>query len=417
MAARTLAGIILFLLAAGAVAQPRSLTLEQAYRLAEEAHPSVKTARSRLAAGRAEVREANAFLWNNPSVSVGGTRRTAPEPAAGSRRFGEWSMGASQAFETGGQPGYRRAAAAAARDALAFAVTDARRRLFAEVSERFYDVLSLQRRVALEAESLRIAEEASALAQKRLRAGEDSRLDANLARIEAERVRNQAAAAREELVRARGDLAALLGLPIAELPQAEGELDAGPAPRADFIERIGERADLLAAQRAVEAARRRVELERAERWPDVTVGLVGGREGPSLGRESFVGLGVSLPLPIFRRNEAGIAQALAELTQVQSEYRAALAAARAEVGALLERYALLQARVRRLRAEVIPTLDENLALSRRARQVGEIGVTQLLVASRQVLDARRDLLEAQTELRAAASALAAATALEPPFSP
>ena len=413
MAARILAGNFIALLAAGAIAQPGSLTLEEAYRLAEQTHPSVRTAESRLAAGQAQVGEANALLWNNPTVSAEGTRRMAPQPSFGNRRFSEWSFGVSQAFETGGQPAHRRAAAAAARDALALAVPDARRRLRAEVSEQFYRVLSLQRRLALEAEAVRISEEASALAQKRLRAGEDSRLDANLARIEAERVRNQAAAAREELVEARGDLAALLAMPIAKLPEVRGELDAGPAVSVDLIDIAG-RADLLAAQRFVDAARRRVELERAERWPDVTVGVTGGREGPYDGRESFVGLGVSLPLPIFRRNDAAIAQALAELTQAESEYRAALAAARAEVAALLERRALLVERVRRLRTEVIPTLDENLELSRRARQVGEIGVTQLLVASRQVIDARRDLLEAQTELRAAASALAAATTLEPP---
>ena len=413
MAYRALAGMSMAIFAVSAFAQPRSFTLQEAYLLVEEAHPSVRTAVSRLAAGEAEQREANALLWNNPGVSAGGTRRRAPDPLFGERRFREWSFGISQTFETGGQLGHRRAAASAARDALAFAVPDARRRLRAKVAERFYRMLSLQQRAALEAEAVRISAEASALAQKRLRAGEDSRLDANLARIEAERVRNQAAAAREQLVQARGELAALLGLPLAQLPQAEGELDAGPPLPPDLIGRIAERADLQAAQRLVEAARRRVDLERAARSPDVTVGLLGGREGPYDLRESFAGLSVSLPLPVFRRNDAAIARALAELTEAEGEYRAALAAASAEVSALMERRALLEERVRRLRTEVIPALDENLDLSRRARQAGEIGVTQLLLVSRQVIEARRELLEAQTELRATTSALAAATTLEP----
>lgn len=416
MAARILAGIFIAFLAAGAAAQPRSLTLEEAYRLAEDAHPSVRTAQSRLAAGQAEAGEANAFLWNNPSVSAEATRRTAREPFVGDRSFQEWSLAVSQTFETGGQPGHRRAAAAAARQALALAVPDARRRLRAEVAERFYRVLSLQQRILLEQEAVRISGEASALAQKRQRAGEDSRLDANLARIEAERVRNQAAAARERLVQARGELAGLLGLPVAQLPQAEGELDAGPPPP-ELIARIAERTDLQAAQRFVEAARSRVELERSARSPDVTVGLASGREGPGELRESFAGLSVSLPLPLFRRNDAAIARAIAELTEAEGGYRAALSVARAEVAALLERRALLAERVRRLRAEVLPALDENLELSRRARQAGEIGVTQLLLVSRQVIEARRELLDAQTDLRAAASALAAATALPPQATP
>ena len=413
MVVRVCAALWAAVLSASALAQPRSFTIEEAYRLAEEAHPSVRTAESRLAAGQAELREANAFLWNNPSLSLDGTRRTAPEPAVGDTRFREWSVGLSQPFETGGQPAHRRAAAAAARDALAFAVPDARRRLRAEVSERFYRLLALQARIAFETEAVRISEEASALAQRRLRAGEDSRLDANLARIEAERVRNQAAAAREQLVQARGELAALLGMAVAELPQAEGELEPGAAPAPELLERVAERADLQAAQRAVEAARRRVDLERATRSPDVTIGVNGGREGPGDGRETFTGLTVSLPLPLFRRNDAAIARAAAELTEADGEYRARLGAARAEVAALLEQRALLEERVRRLRAEVIPALDENLALSRRARQAGEIGMTQLLLVSRQIIEARRELLEAQAELRAAHSALTAATTLEP----
>lgn len=417
MAVRVFAALWVAVLSAGAVAQPRSFTLDEAYRLAEEAHPSVKTAESRLAAGQAELREANAFLWNNPSVSLDSTRRKAPEPVLGDRRFREWSVGVSQPFETGGQPAHRRAAAAAARDALALAVPDARRRLRGEVAQRFYKLLALQQRMAFETEAVRISEEASALAQKRLRAGEDSRLDANLARIEAERVRNQAAAAREELVQARGELAALLNMPMAELPQAEGDLDPGAAPAADLLERISERADLQAARRAVEAARRRVDLERAARSPDITMGLSGGREGPGDSRETFTGLFVSLPLPLFRRNDAAIARAVAELTQAETEYRAALATARAEVAALLEQRALLEERVGRLRAEVLPALDENLALSRRARQAGEIGVTQLLLVSRQIIEARRELLEAQAELRAAHSALIAATTLQPLSNP
>ena len=409
MMGRVFRGLALAAVAMGAGAQTPTMTLEQALRRAEEVHPSIRTAQAQLASGDAELREARALLWNNPNVSADLTRRRVPEPGLGNQRFSEWTFGLSQAFETGGQAGYRRDAAAASREALALLIPDARRRLAAEVRQRFYRVLSSQQRVALEIEGQRIADDVAELARKRVRAGEDSRLDGNLARIEAERVRNQAGAARSALLEARAELAALLSMPLEALPEVSGELQAPASTRADDLaERVAERSDLRAARFRVEAARRRVDLERAARSPDVTLGIAGGRESFPEARETFTTFSIALPLPIFRRNDAAIGRALAELTQAETEYRAALAAVRAEVAGLVQRQAVLAERVRRLRAEVIPTLDENLQLSRRAREAGEIGVTQLLLVSRQVIDARRELLEAQTELRTVESLLDAA---------
>lgn len=393
-----------------AFAQSRSLTLEEALRRAEEVAPAVNIARARLAAGEAEVREANAPLWNNPTVVVDGTYRRIPQPGQSGERVAEWALGLSQTFETGGQPRYRRAAAAATREALALEIPDAGRRLRLEVGERFYRVLASQQRVVIEREFQAIAEEASVLAGKRVTAGEDSRLDGNLARIEAERARNQAAASREALSRARGELAALLQLPLDSMPEVSGDPGplAVPASRQEVLSRIAERPDILALAHRVEAARRRVDLERAARSPDITPAITGGREGPYDSRETFATLSVSVPLPVFRRNDAAIARAIAELTQAEIEQRSALSTARAGLASLLDVYATLEERVRRLRTEVIPAVEENLRLSRRARQVGEIGAPQLLLVSRQAIEARRELLEAQSEQRQVAVAIEAA---------
>ena len=322
----------------------------------------------------------------------------------------EWAVGLSQTFETGGQSRHRRAAAAASRQALALEIPDAGRRLRLEVSERFYRVLAAQHRLVIEREGQAIAEEASVLAGKRVSAGEDSRLDGNLARIEAERARNQAAASREALSRARGELASVLQLPLDTLPEASGEPDplSVPAGRQEMIDRVAQRADLLALERRVEAARRRVDLERAARSPDVTPAITGGREGLYDSRETFATLSISVPLPIFRRNDAAIARALSDLTQAELEQRAALATARAELASLFDIYATLEERVRRLKTEVVPAIEENLRLSRRARQVGELAAPQLLLVSRQAIEARRELLEAQSEQRQVAIAIEAA---------
>lgn len=404
-------GAVLAAFALLATGQTRPLTLENALHRAEEVAPAVNVAQAQLSAGEAEAKEANAFLWNNPNLSADLIRRRIPQPGLSDARVSEWAVGLSQTFETGGQSEYRRAAASANREALAYAVPDAKRRLRAEVQQRFFKVLALQQRAAVERDGQAIAEEAAALAAKRVTAGEDSRLDGNLARIEAERARNQAGAAREALTTARAELAALLQLPLTALPEVAGDLTpATPSPASEaMLDRVAYRPDILTLQRRAEAARQRADLERAARSPDLTVGITNGRDGPYDLRESFSMLSISIPLPIFKRNDAAIGRAISERTQAEIEHRAALASARAELASLLERQVTLEERVRRLRSEVLPALEENLQLSRRARQAGEIAVPQLLLVSRQSIEARRELLEAQQELRGVATAIEAAT--------
>jgi cobalt-zinc-cadmium efflux system outer membrane protein len=155
---------------------------------------------------------------------------------------------------------------------------------------------------------------------------------------------------------------------------------------------------LRALDHQEQAARSRLGLERAAVYPDVTVGLFAGREGPGDVRERITGLSVSLPLPLFRRNAAGIGRATTELTQTQIERQATTRDTRASVLALWQRLDSLRGRVKRLEQLVLQRLQENQRLSTTAYRAGEINLTQLLLATRQALDTRREVLEALTDL-------------------
>jgi cobalt-zinc-cadmium efflux system outer membrane protein len=137
----------------------------------------------------------------------------------------------------------------------------------------------------------------------------------------------------------------------------------------------------------------------------VTLGLFSGRDGPPNMRENIVGLSVSVPLPFFRNNEAGVGRATTELTQVQIERRTAERDASASVRVQWLRVAQLEARAQRLRETVLKILGDNQRLSQIALREGEIGVAELLLVNHQVAETRRELLDAETELRLARVAL------------
>ncbi len=391
------------------------LTLEQAWKQAEQANPALRSVQATLAAAQGELTDARALLWNNPLFSTDFRKRTFPRVADPSQVNREWSVGLAQTFEIAGQQGARRNAAQQSLAATQQGIAETRRQLRAEVEQRFVRALSLQLRIQTEEQTLKLVQEASVAVKKRVAAGEDSRLDGNLAKVEAERAQNQVSLLREHLLQARAELAALLQLPADHLPEVEGPL--APLTAAYTVEALldsaAKRPLLRAFEHGEKAAKSRLDLARAAVYPDVTLGLSTAREGQSNSRENVTGLSVSLPLPLFRRNGSGIGRATTELTQVQVEQQAAQRDTRAQVLALWERWGSLQVRVKRLSVSVLPSLEENQHLSAVSFRAGEIGLLQLLLVNRQVLDGQRDLLDARTELRLTQAALEAAAGWQP----
>lgn len=384
-------GLSLFVLPA--VGDP--LSLEQAWQLAEQSNPALRSTRAGIEAYEGAAKDAQAMLWNNPEVSGDAIRHQLPSSA----NAHEWHLGISQTFELAGQQTYRREAT---QQDLAAAQTDLdeiRRQLRAEVGQRFIRVLGLQSRIAMEQETVNLIGEAAVAVQKRARVGEDTKLEGNLAAVEVVRANNQIAVLREELISARAELASLLQLTPGAMPEATGELQQQSVSYSleQLLSSAAARAQLQSLEHKRIAAEKRLALERAAAYPDVTVGLSMGQEGPSPERENLTGISVSVPLPIFRRNAGGIGRAMSELTQADIDKSAAERDIKAQVIALWSKFESTQNRVNRLQQSILPSLEENQRLSAKAFRAGELGLIELLMVSRQTLDGRRDELDAEIE--------------------
>ena len=378
------------------------LSLAEALRLAEAGHPALLGREAQLAAAEGLRREAASRFFNNPELSTEQTRRRAAPPD-GSRH--EWGVGVAQPIETGGQQARRREAAAAGLDALRAEIDDARRQARADAAARFHAVLAAQARVQIEQRSVELFDGTAQAVARRRAAGEDTRLDANVALVEAERARNTLALARERLIEARGELANALRQPAATLPELAGALDAEIAGAPPYgVEQLVASAQALARHRALAAredvARARLGVERASRSPDVTVGLSLGREGPGDARERVTTVSVSVPLPLFKHNDAAIGQALADLAQAGIERATAQRESQARVRQLWSRLQSQRERVMRLQRVMLPATTDNRQLSLKSRQAGQIGLLEQLVVNRQALDAERELNEVLTDLHA-----------------
>jgi len=379
-----------------------ALTLAEVLRLAETASPALRAREAQLTAAEGSRREAASLLFNNPELSADTTRRQ-PEAATGSWK--EWSAGIAQSFEIGGQQARRREAASASLEALRAEIEDARRQARADASQRFHAVLAAQRRVRLEQRSVDLFDSSAQAVAKRRSAGEDTRLDANVALIEAERARNALAVSQEHLQDAKAELATVLQLPPSAVPEVIGDLGAPTGTALPYsLEQLLASAQALPKQRALaarkDAAQARVGVEQASRYPDVTVGLNVGREGPGDGRERVTTLTLSLPLPLFKRNDAAIGQALSEATQAEIERTTATRDNQAQVRRLWTRLDSQRERVARLQRAMVAASADNQQLAAKSRQAGQIGLLDQLLVNRQALDAERDLNDALAEFHA-----------------
>ncbi|MFC6842105.1 TolC family protein [Xanthomonas theicola] len=137
------------------------------------------------------------------------------------------------------------------------------------------------------------------------------------------------------------DLNGLLGLgPDVVLdiarPAAVAPADA-QAVRARLHDLVRHRPDLIALQLGYQAQEQQVRAAVLSQFPMLSIGASYGRD---TGNVKTLGPDVSMELPVFDRNQAGIGQEAANRDKLRAEFEARLIAARSEVESLLAQQAL-----------------------------------------------------------------------------
>ena len=396
---RWLCLVIAFFIAPAIQAEP--LTLDAAWHMAVQNNPDLKRLIASQSIPAGEIQDASGPLYYNPVLNLEARTRRISQTGGADPYRGEYGIGISQTFEIAGQQRFRRQAAEESKAAINQDIDEEYRVLHAQLEEQFITVLAIQKRIEIEKRILNLIEQNTSLSRKRVNAGEDSLLDGNLAIVDAERARNQLISLNEQLLRARTQLAATIQLNASAFPEVTGELmpEQTQYTLQDLFSKLDSRPGMQALSSKEASARSRLELQKSMRYPDLTVSLINTTEASLAGSDNISSIGVSLPLPVFRRNAAGIGRAQAELSQSEINRIAGTRNTKAMIEAAWLRRENIQDRVRRLDSEVYPKLEQNLTLSRKAFENGEIGLPQLLLVQRQVVDAQRDIIDAQKEWR------------------
>lgn len=273
----------------------------------------------------------------------------------------------------------------------------ARLDVIAATTGAYYRVLAAQERKGLADELLDLAERFASTVQARVDAGKVSPVEATRASIEVSQTRIQRARAVRDLEAARVRLAASWGSSAAAFDEVVGVLPEPCQPpsleelrrllmQAPDVERLE-----IEIQRQLEVQ----ELERSFRLPDLTVS-VGPRRFEESGRSAWVA-GVSLPLPIFDRNQGSRRAAEFETERVRRDAESIRITLEAEVAVVLERLCAAAQEANTMGDEVVPAAQAAFAATEIGYSEGKFGFLDVLDAQRALFEARSLLLASSEE--------------------
>jgi cobalt-zinc-cadmium efflux system outer membrane protein len=378
-----------------------SLTLDQALEMAERVQPGLHEAKALLEA--AEGRAKQAGLLPNPD----GIARIEQAPFKG-RTLGEaeYLAGIAQPVPLGGRLSKAREAEQLERDRRMKDLEVKRRDLRKRVQSAFATALYQEKAFQTQAELVAGAEKAAATVKVRVDAGDALREDLARAEMELARAkveRQRASSLREQATVA---LAGAMGDATLTVKSLEGSLDVTfEIPALESLAAgLAAQPEMAAADVDLRARNARLDLARAERVPDVKVELLYRRLEAS--KEDTFDVGLSMPLPLFDRNQGRLREARAEVAAAEARSRST----RNElVFRLRQAHAALTAALannRALKTEILPRADTVLKTAEARYAAGDTSLGEVLPVRRDwaavqltYLESLREVMQAWGELQ------------------
>jgi len=372
-----------------------AVTMSKAVEIALRNHPQL--AGYPLELRSAEGRVLQASLRPNPELSVDVENVWGDYPGT---TLAETTYEISQTVELGKRSSRMRKAETET-DVLRRDYEIALINVVADVKRAFVNFLSAAKKLELNREAHKIATLLATAVSDRVAAGAVSPIEETRAKValavslaDVERTGGEVETTRRELAAAMGE-----STPSFDLPS--GDLDENlSVPAADNVaERIAATPEMT--RWAAERDRREAALkaERTLAVPDVT--LKGGiKRVKETSANTFV-LGLSVPLPLFNRNQGAIREAEAQRAKVDVERKATEVLLHSQVGQRVAALAAAAREVSLLRQDALPGAQSAYDSVSEGYRLGKFRYLDVLDAGKSLIETRLRYLDAITALNVA----------------
>ncbi|TAL88363.1 MAG: TolC family protein [Candidimonas sp.] len=272
-------------------------------------------------------------------------------------------LGLDIPIETAHKRGYRIAQASHLSEAARLNIGNEAWKISSQVRNALLDLFAARKRITFLKQKIAAQQQILDMTKKRKEVGDTAGPDVTLAVLVLTQARADLITSRGASQDARARLASVMGLPIGALESVQLNLDefehtgSAPPPAEARRAAIFNRSDLLGSLAGYEAAEASLQLEIAKQYPDIHIGL-GYTYDTGTNKIGFGLAGIALP--IFDRNQGGIARAQAKRTE-----------AAARTAALQDR--------------IIDALDHALAHYRTSLNVLRLSAVRLSAAHKQLM--------------------------------
>jgi cobalt-zinc-cadmium efflux system outer membrane protein len=368
------------------------VTLARATEILLEHGPRVREARGAYLSARAFADVATPLP--NPSLEAGPKYVTRGEEKGRDRWGGEGGLG--WAILLGGRRGLTDERNALAAEAAHVEAVGVERTEYLALRRELVALAFASRETRVREELFATAETSAGTVRRLIDAGQATALDLTQVRLEALEAETALLEAREAEDEARAALAARTGVwsgafRTGEPPPVDAQLPSEQELRRVLLRDHPGLASLREAYRLTE---KDLQLEIAAQWPDLEITLELEAEAES----DVWGLPIGIEIPLFDRNQPGIAAARGAREEARVAYEAEASRALASIEAARRRVRSRGARLEILRTRSAPAAKEALDLARRSLEAGAADALQFLEVLRAEREARLATLEAEHSL-------------------
>ena len=383
---RKLVGATLLWVAAG-VTQAQTLSLDSALQSAFANNPDLAAAQWEIDIAQGVRQQAG--LMPNPVASW-----DAEDTRRNSRTT---SIKLSQTLELGGKRSARIDVATRGQDAAALTLEQRRNLLRAEVIDSYYGALRAQERLDLAQRSLALAERGLVVAKGRVTAGKTSPVEATRAQVQLSEIRLELNRAQVGLSDAYRRLAASTGSAVPDFQAvATNPQSTPPLPAAaQLLARLEQTVELRLAELQILQGEANVGLEKAQRIPDLDVSI--GSQYDAGARERVNLVGVSMPIPLFNRNQGNVLAASRRADQARDLRNATELRLRTETRQALDLWQTANTEVLAFNQQILPAAQSAVDSATRGFEMGKFNFLDVLDAQRTLIAARNQYLTATAQ--------------------
>jgi cobalt-zinc-cadmium efflux system outer membrane protein len=273
--------------------------------------------------------------------------------------------------------------------------------LIRDTRQAYADLRLAHDRVRVAERALDIRERVAQLAEARLKAGDASALEVSTARIDALRAAQDLTPVRYDVTVAQERLRNLTGLSGFTFPILPDDIAFGPRTelRVDDLvaEAVATRPDAAAVDHATRAAAERLRIAKLG-WVRF-LGLLDATSGENTGHQ--FGPALRMTVPIFNRNQGGIARADAELAQLERRRQTVHDQIVQDVRSAHARYQQARAELDFLQRKTRPEVEAALKRAEAAFKEGNVTYLLVLEVNRQLIDTYGRQAQLHADLRRA----------------